>query len=777
MRPARRILFFVLLLALAAWACTLEDLLEAADFPDLIVTKTQDTNDGECSESDCSLREAVLAANAQEGENVIFIPDGSYVLTLTDPNEDAAGSGDLDLLDDVIIAGASTDGTIVDGNAADRVFHVLAGAIELRSLTVRNGVESEGGGINIAAGSSALLLDVDVIENLAIVLPGGATGGGIYNEGMLEIEDGRVDQNISEISTGGIFNMGTLTLRNTTVQGNTAQITGGIANMDGAVLIVIDSTISANYSEGGGEFLPGDGGGIYADGQAQISGSIIRDNIAEGYGGGLVVVGEVEITDSNIHDNLALSGGGITVVSLASLTLTDVTISENQAIAGSGGGLQVGDTATATLSNVSVLDNFASQYGGGLVVTGDSLLTIATSTLQGNQAQFNGGGLYSGDGDLILMESIVEGNTAVGDGGGAYVTGNAQIETSTFANNTAGNEGGGIRAFGAMTLIQSTLSNNEAVYGGGLYAAGSLSLSQSTLNGNIASQHGGGLYVASNDAELLNCTLSANTAAGGGGVFVSGGGTVRLDYCTLAGNVADPGASLFASNASVQLFASILDGNPIGFGSNCALPGSVVNGAGNLDSEGSCGLSDSLIADPLLGPLSSNGGLTQTHALLAGSPAFEAASASCPPEDQRGVSRPQGSSCDIGAFEAEVSALVTSSVTLRATANENVNCRSGPGSVYEALDIFLLGSSAPIEGRDAGNNWVRILLPNDIHCWVWVEVITIVGDLSGVPVLPAPPTPTLSPTPSFTPEPGDDEPEPEPEPSDTPVPWTDTPIP
>jgi hypothetical protein len=59
------------------------------------------------------------------------------------------------------------------------------------------------------------------------------------------------------------------------------------------------------------------------------------------------------------------------------------------------------------------------------------------------------------------------------------------------------------------------------------------------------------------------------------------------------------------------------------------------------------------VSNPLLGPLQNNGGPTQTHALLAGSPAIDAVTSGCPPPptDQRGVLRPQGAACDIGAYE------------------------------------------------------------------------------------------------------------------------------
>src|SRR5512141_1158976 len=91
-----------------------------------VVTKTADTNDGTCN-ADCSLREAIVAANANPGADVITLPAGTYTLTIAGANENAAASGDLDITDSAPINGAGTATTISDGGAIDRVFDVLAG--------------------------------------------------------------------------------------------------------------------------------------------------------------------------------------------------------------------------------------------------------------------------------------------------------------------------------------------------------------------------------------------------------------------------------------------------------------------------------------------------------------------------------------------------------------------------------------------------------------------------------------------------------------------------
>src|SRR5439155_2998816 len=87
------------------------------------VTKTADTNDGNC-DTDCSLREAIIAANASPGMDTIIIPPGTYLLSIPGMEEDAAATGDLDITDGLILTGAGAASTIIDGGGVDRVFHV-----------------------------------------------------------------------------------------------------------------------------------------------------------------------------------------------------------------------------------------------------------------------------------------------------------------------------------------------------------------------------------------------------------------------------------------------------------------------------------------------------------------------------------------------------------------------------------------------------------------------------------------------------------------------------
>lgn len=77
------------------------------------------------------------------------------------------------------------------------------------------------------------------------------------------------------------------------------------------------------------------------------------------------------------------------------------------------------------------------------------------------------------------------------------------------------------------------------------------------------------------------------------------------------------------------------------------------------------------------------------------------------------------------------------------TALLNANCRFGPGMVYDVIAYMLEGQTAPIEGRNAESTWWYIRRVDGVgHCWIWEGLVTLSGDLSGVPIVPSPPTPT-----------------------------------
>jgi hypothetical protein len=247
----------------------------------------------------------------------------------------------------------------------------------------------------------------------------------------------------------------------------------------------------------------------------------------------------------------------------------------------------------------------------------------------------------------VTLESLLikDGRSLAGsDGGAIFNDGNLTVRNSTFINNSSGGNGGAIYNRFTLNVSSSTFVSNSAHSGGAVYLEGGIfsnpissrTIVNSTFVSNQANPvngRGGGVfnygsednYPGENVPVLANNTFSGNGAYTGGGLYSWG--------------------SLFFSHT---IFANSTSGG------NCVaymLPGSPT-GINNLFDDGiPCGMGDFVSGDPLLGPLSDNGGPTSTMALLPGSPAIDAGTLTCSPTDQRGITRPQGSACDIGAFE------------------------------------------------------------------------------------------------------------------------------
>jgi hypothetical protein len=214
--------------------------------------------------------------------------------------------------------------------------------------------------------------------------------------------------------------------------------------------------------------------------------------------------------------------------------------------------------------------------------------------------------------------------------------------------------GGGIFVSGALTLVNSQVVSNAASSDGGgigLASGADLTMIGSTVAGNTATGgRGGGIFSANEGLlALANSTVSGNTAvAAGGGIWGGGGTVVGLFNATIAGNQATTGGGVFSSS---QVFRnSILAGNSP---TSCATTGTTTSN-NNLVQDGSCGLTgtgDIQGVDPGLGALANNGGPTDTRAIGPASFALNRGGAECQATDQRGVARPQGGACDIGAYE------------------------------------------------------------------------------------------------------------------------------
>ncbi len=330
----------------------------------------------------------------------------------------------------------------------------------------------------------------------------------------------------------------------------------------------------------------------------------------------------------------------------------------------------VASTGHLTLEGV-VVQNGRGVNGGGIFNRGT--VTLDDSQVIGNEATNNGAGIYNGKGTVTLTNSDILGNEALIDGGGIFNNGGVVTLSgnSIISNNTANVSGGGIKNDngGTVELTDTTISDNSAytVDGGGIDNLGTLKLTNSTVSGNSAGRDGGGIdNFEESLVTLVNSTVSGNHANFGGGI--ANQGTVELTNSTITGNSANNeggGIKNFFPGNMVELVNTIVAGQALG--TDChGIP--VTSNGHNLDSDGSCGFSapGDLTADPLLGPLQNNGGPTETHALLTGSPAIDTADdVACPATDQRGKDRPidgDGNGlaiCDIGAFEKEEPTAIT----------------------------------------------------------------------------------------------------------------------
>jgi len=356
-----------------------------------------------------------------------------------------------------------------------------------------------------------------------------------------------------------------------------------------------------------------------------------------------------------------------TTVAFSLVTIT------NGSVTGFGGGIDNNSTATVNITSSTISSNTCTGFGGGINNNSAGTVTVNSSTVSGNTAGGFGGGINNNlSGALTVTGTTVSGNTASGFGGGGINNNSSGMATVTgciISSNMAQN-GGGLNnnSSGPLTVANTTISGNSttggSIGGGGILnnSSGPLTVSASTISGNTGGGIGGGGIDnnSSGPATIVNSTVSGNTSTGtngGGGVYKNFSGNVTLTNVTITGNSASVGGGIRNNNAvgAITLLNTIVANSPSG--GNCA--GNPVTSAGNnLSSDGTCPLGaagDLNNTNPQLGPLANNGGPTQTHALLAGSPAIDAGSnTGCPATDQRGVARPQGPACDMGAFEFQL---------------------------------------------------------------------------------------------------------------------------
>lgn len=512
---------------------------------------------------------------------------------------------------------------------------------------------------------------------------------------------------------------GDLTLNQITLTGGLSLIGGAIFNADG-VVTVNQSTITGNTGYIGGAIVS-----ISPDSSTEISNSTFTSNIGAKYGSAFTNLGTATLTNSTVENNANKYVGG-SVANLGMLTITGSTIDTNTSEYGSGAGI-LNYNGVLTVNQSTITNNVATgneENGGrgGGVYNRNGDVTLTDSTISGNNSGFSGGGLFNyyaatptvSSASQQVPAALTEKLQTLGINAAqmnawetkvaqskmqsaarahaeAAEAGTMTLVNSTVSNNTAGtntatarvndDDGGGIvNKGGSLILTNSTVSGNQAPnntggfdgVGGGIYNTydGTLTLNNSTLTGNDAGSIGGGIV------NLGELTLDRSLIAGNS---ASSAGNEIHNYvgCLTAATINSPACLVSMNTVTADAF------NLIGHSgeSNAEAIYGFTPGASDITTT-SNGTKPTTLSNILNSTLASNGAPsghpTLTHALVAGSPAIDAAGDGSLDTDQRGVSRPQGTADDIGAMEVKV---LNSSVTQTSvTASNNPTPQSCPAT-------------------------------------------------------------------------------------------------
>lgn len=649
MRAIRRYIL-VLAVGLVGTIVPAASVAHAAPTPTFTVNSTADLPDanpgnGTCATSGgvCTLRAAIQEANEDSGSTTITLPAGTYAISSTAPGSYGGTSKALHIGSSVAIVGADAATTIIRGTPGHGVFAVghflrLTPAISasISGVTITGGGGNYGAGVVVHGDTNLAITDSIITGNATSATPAplflDIGGGGIY-----------------AFSQAG--KPSNITLTGVTISLNSGSQGGGIVNEYPNNITIVNSTIANNVATGP-------------------------------YGGGIRTTGFMTLTNTNVTGNRAglnntsgaPGGGGVYAgggSSASTFTMTGGSFVGNSApmnLLSSGGALLNATNGTATLNNVLVSGN--SAFHGGGILNEEGTLILNQSEVRANKAHF-GGGIYNNDfkptdgnaSSAFIRRSTVSGNTATdvacpthlipigvfcGGGGGIFNENSSlEITNSTFADNTASTFGGGVYSLKIGTDIR---------------IASTVRLFNATVAGNFANRDGGGVLLNGGTFSSKNSIVADNFYALGrsdclvvpasASTLTSSGHNISTDTRCLftqgtdrSGPTHSPNLLPLALNApgSTRSMIPSIGSNAIGNGDNAACAAAFVSGV-----------------------------------------------------DQRGVSRPNGTNCDIGAVEGEAAMPAATNVARPATSLNSVfsfrtNQTSGPPST-----VFMYGSPTDV---------------------------------------------------------------------------------
>lgn len=461
----------------------------------------------------------------------------------------------------------------------------------------------------------------------------------------------------------------------------------------------------------------------------------------------------VNITDKSVSLYGAATPSGISTVISGSGALDPVmvvgnvrVVLERLALIDGRSGLSVGLGGNVTLRDAEIRNNSEAGvriFDGQVVLEG----TLITDNPEGAILNDDGGNL------TLRSSRIVSNGTRL----------EARARETGLSRGVIYNEG-------VMRVIETTIVDNVDDGGGGEHLIsnwGSLTIERSTISGNRMGRNSAIYSPIGSSTVLANSTISGNTGSG----ITAVGADLRLTFATITGN----GLSGLFGNAgetapmTLRMENSLIENNGE---QDCSFQLGhtiVFERRGRNLSDGSCDFDYGGLfprppeGDFFLGPLTDNGGPTQTHALLEGSRGIDAAEGPCLATDQRGIGRPVGGGCDVGAYEftfavtaatpeATLVAVQTLVLTPSATPTEtaqplvtliqNANCRKGPGTGYDVLTSLTKDVQSPAVGRNEPSTWWLVQVPaTDVRCWISGIALQTPGDPAQVPVVSVAPVP------------------------------------
>ncbi len=388
-----------------------------------VVTRLDDPPAGDCLLGDCSLRQAVLKANAVAGADLVQLPQGDgdnlrscYLLT----QGQLAATGPLE------IDGTGSGQSCIRQTTDARILQVSpAQPLTLRHLVLRDGHDTGAGGGALDVTNSTVLLD-----NIAFRSNRADSFGGALRalDATVTLTLSTFEDNQASLGGGAIFGSGQFTFSTGWFVRNSAQLPGGAVSIQNAASQSSWSTLYAvaNHSQAAGGAFDFNGGEHALDRVRFVR------NTSSASGGALSVSdGHATVEDGDFLRNRAVNGGAISVAANGSLDLVESVVRRNSAYQ-KGGGLAVsGDLLTR---NLTVSGNEALD-GAGIRNAGETLLLHVTMAENRNYDSTRTSLLNEG-GRTVWVNSILSGACSGPPGSSGSLGGNLEGpgDTCGFGN-------------------------------------------------------------------------------------------------------------------------------------------------------------------------------------------------------------------------------------------------------------------------------------------------------------------------------------------------------